>query len=195
MTLTPVHAIANPMETESTSDVARSDGLRAYFDASAPPLLRLISARMGSRTDAEDLLQELWIKLETVETGPVANPKAYLHRMALNMANDLVRTRVRRRGREAAWSDLMVAEHDAVAIDPAPSPERAFFAKRELEQLSQALRTLPDRAQQAFRHHRIEGLNQAETAEAMGISKSAVEKHISNAMKYLLRAMNGGDQT
>jgi RNA polymerase sigma factor (sigma-70 family) len=195
MALASVHAIAAVVESESPSDVARSDGLRAQFDACAPSLLRLISARMGSRTDAEDLMQELWIKLETLETGPIANPKAYLHRMALNMANDLVRARVRQRGREAAWSDLMVAEHDTVAIDPAPSPERAYFAKREMENLSQALRTLPDRAQQAFRHHRIEGLNHAETAEAMGISKSAVEKHMATAMKYLLRAMNGGAET
>jgi DNA-directed RNA polymerase specialized sigma24 family protein len=37
-------------------------------------------------------------------------------------------------------------------------------------------------------------LNHAETADAMGISKSAVEKHMANAMKYLLRAMSGGDQ-
>jgi RNA polymerase sigma factor (sigma-70 family) len=194
MAVASVHAIAVPMDSEIPLDAARSDGLRAHFDACAPSLLRLISARMGSRTDAEDLIQELWIKLETLQTGPVVNPKAYLHRMALNMANDLVRARVRRRGREEAWSDLMVAEHNSVAIDPTPSPERTLFAKRELEQLSQAIRSLPDRAQQAFRHHRIEGLNHAETADAMGISKSAVEKHMANAMKYLLRAMSGGDQ-
>ncbi len=192
MLLGSVHDTAMRMESEDIAESVQNSGLRAHFDACAPSLMRLISARMGSHTDAEDLIQELWIKLATLETGPVANPKAYLHRMALNMANDLVRSRVRRRGREEAWSDLMVAEHDSVAIDPTPSPERALFAKREWEQISQTIRTLPDRAQQAFRHHRIEGLNHNETAAAMGISKSAVEKHMATAMKYLLRAMNGG---
>jgi RNA polymerase sigma factor (sigma-70 family) len=183
------------MEPDLPPDASHSGGLRFHFDACAPSLLRLISARLGSRTDAEDLIQELWIKLETLETGPVAKPSAYLHRMALNLANDLVRTRVRRRGREAAWSDLMVAEHDSVAVDPAPSPERALIAKQELVQLSQAMRALPDRALEAFRHHRVDGLSHAETAAAMGISKSAVEKHMAYALKHLMRAMNGGDQT
>jgi RNA polymerase sigma factor (sigma-70 family) len=183
------------MEPQADPDLMHKGGLRAHFDACAPSLLRLISARMGSRSDAEDLIQELWLKLATLETGPIANPKAYLHRMALNMANDVVRARVRRRDREAAWSDLMVAEHDSFAVDPAPSPERTLIAKRELEQLTKALRTLPGRAQEAFRHHRIDGKSHCETAEAMGVSRSAVEKHMATAMKYLLRAMNVGDWT
>jgi RNA polymerase sigma factor (sigma-70 family) len=182
------------MESGGQSEIKRSDGLHAHFEACAPSLLRLLSARMGNRTDAEDLLQELWVKLATLETGPIANPSAYLHRMALNMANDLVRASVRRRGREDAWSDLMVADQNSVAIDPTPSPERALIAKREMAQLSQALQTLPARAREAFLHHKVEGKSHAEAAEAMGISKSAVEKHMATAMKYLLRAMNGEDQ-
>ncbi len=164
-------------------------GLHAHFEACAPSLQRLIAARLGSRTDAEDVVQDLWIKLSSLETGPIANPKAYLHRMALNMANDIVRARVRRRGREASWSDLMVAETDSVAIDPAPSPERALLAKRELEQVSQAIRSLPDRAREAFHYHRVDGLSHAEVAMTMGISKSAVEKHMATAMKSILRAI------
>jgi RNA polymerase sigma-70 factor (ECF subfamily) len=148
---------------------------------------------MGNRTDAEDLMQELWIKLATLETGPIANPNAYLNRMALNMVNDLVRARVRRRGREAAWSDVMVAEQGTVAVDPAPSPERALFAKREMQQLSQAMQRLPDRAREAFLLLKVEGKSHAEAADAMGISKSAIEKHIASAMKYLMRAMNVED--
>ncbi len=187
------YAMADAMESAIEPESARSDGLRAYFDACSPSILRLLAARMGNRADAEDLMQELWLKLTTLETGPVANPKAYLHRMALNMANDVVRSAMRRRGRENAWSDLMVAEHDSVAIDPAPSPERALIAKREMEQLSRALQALPDRSREAFVHHKVEGKSHAEIAGFMGISKSAVEKHMATAMKYLLRAMNMED--
>lgn len=168
-------------------------GLQAHFGHCRPQLLRLLSARMGQKSDAEDLLQEMWLKLATLETGPVANPAAYLNRMALNMANDLVRARIRRRGRENAWSDLMIAAPDELAADPAPSPERCLLARSELERLSAAIRRLPGRAQEAFRRHRIDGESHAEVAEAMGISRSAVEKHMATAMKYLLQEMDSGE--
>jgi RNA polymerase sigma factor (sigma-70 family) len=192
--------MSDPMEPDTDratalTEAARSDGLRAHFDAHASALRRLLSARMGSRTDADDLMQELWIKLATLETGPVANPKAYLHRMALNMANDLVRERVRRRGRESAWSEVMVAEMSTIAVDPAPSPLRALIGKHELEQLAQALQTLPARSREAFLQHKVEGKSHAEVADSMGISRSAVEKHMATAMKYLMRAMKVEDWT
>jgi RNA polymerase sigma-70 factor (ECF subfamily) len=41
----------------------------------------------------------------------------------------------------------------------------------------------------AFRLHKLEGLSQAETARAMGISVSAVEKHLSAALKSLTRTL------
>ncbi len=193
MALMHGRAMAGRMEPDNQNAVVRSDGLRAHFETHAPLLLRLISARMGSRSDAEDLIQELWIKLATLESGPIASPKAYLHRMALNMANDLVRERVRRRGRESAWSDVMVAEQESIAVDPAPSPERALIAKREMQQVAEALHSLPGRAHEAFCLHRIEGKSHAEISDLMGISRSAVEKHMANAMKHLLRALNAGD--
>ncbi len=183
-------AKAFPVEIETHSIAEKTGGLRSIFDVSRASLLRLLSARLGSPADAEDLLQELWIKLATLETGPIANPKAYLHRMALNLANDQVRARVRQRGRESAWSDLMVAGHDSVAIDPAPLPDRALIAKGELGRLSRAIQALPDRSQEAFRLHRIEGKGHAEVADSMGISKSAVEKHMATAMKHLVQAMD-----
>jgi len=43
---------------------------------------------------------------------------------------------------------------------------------------------------QAFRLHKLEGLSHAETARRMNISVSAVEKHISAALKLLLRKID-----
>lgn len=193
------------MESHEQPAAAASAGLKAHFDDCAASLLRLLSARLGNRTDAEDLLQELWLKLATTdarvaengsaENGEINNPRAYLHRMALNLANDLVRERIRRRGREAAYSDVMVAEEGVVAVDPGPSPEQALGDKIELARVREALRQLPARAGEVFRRHRIEGQSHTQVAEAMGISRSAVEKHMATAMKYLLRALNNLDST
>ncbi len=49
-----------------------------------------------------------------------------------------------------------------------------------------ALDELPPQCRKAFRLHKLDGLSHAETAAAMGISRSAVEKHISAALKFLL---------
>jgi RNA polymerase sigma factor (sigma-70 family) len=176
-------------------DGRRNDGLRACFDESSGQLRRLISARLGNQADAEDLMQELWIKLATIETSPVDNPHAYLYRMALNLANDLIRQRIRRSGRESAWSETMISEEGGLAVDPSPSPERALGDKMRLDLLKTAIIGLPDRAGEVFRRHRIEGSSHSEVAQAMGISRSGVEKHMATAMKYLLRAMMDRDET
>ena len=64
-----------------------SDGLQAIFLANQPTLLRFLTAR-GAGADAEDLLQELWLKISTAATGPVANPLSYLVRPAGNLMRD-----------------------------------------------------------------------------------------------------------
>jgi RNA polymerase sigma factor (sigma-70 family) len=170
-------------------------GLRSHYEMLQPKLRRLLTARLGSSADAEDLMQDLWIKLGQIPSGPVGNPSAYLHKMTLNLANDYVRSRMRQRGREAAWSDVMIAEPNSLAVDPSPSPEAALAAKSELDILLRAIRTLPERAQQVFRKHRIEGASHAEVAAEFGISKSAVEKNMATAMKHLMRAMQEDDET
>jgi RNA polymerase sigma factor (sigma-70 family) len=46
--------------------------------------------------------------------------------------------------------------------------------------------TLPPQTQRVFRMHKLEGLSHAETAARLGVSKSAVEKHMITALKRLL---------
>ena len=185
-----LHAIAMRDMADGQEPEQQRGGLREHYDALAPKLRRFLAARIGNAADAEDLMQNLWIKLAEIPSGPIANPSAYLHKMALNLANDLVRSRVRQRGREAAWSDLMVAETDTVAIDPSPSSETALADKMQLALLLRAIRSLPERAQQVFRRHRIDGASHGEVAAELGISKSAVEKNMATAMKHLMRIMN-----
>ena len=71
-------------------------GLRAVFLAERAMLLRLLVARLGSVEEAEDALQDLWLKLETVTGGPIAEPLGYICRMANNIAVDRRRRAARR---------------------------------------------------------------------------------------------------
>ena len=51
--------------------------------------------------------------------------------------------------------------------------------------VQRAVADLPPQMGRAFRLHKLEGRSQAETAQAMGVSVKAVEKHIASAMKAL----------
>src|SRR3546814_18656037 len=58
-------------------------GLSAIFLHNRPALLRFLRAR-GAGDESEDLLQDMWMKLEEKDLGPVADPLPYLYRMANN---------------------------------------------------------------------------------------------------------------
>lgn len=166
-------------------DQSQASGLQGHFLAIRARLHRFLVTRMGNANDAEDILQELWLKLDRSETGPVTSPDAYLHKMALNLANDLVRARGRSGARDKAWLEATGGE-----ADPAPSQERQLSGQQQLAVLQKAIAALPERAGEVFRRHRLEGESHGEIAAALGISKSAVEKNMATAMRYLLDAMN-----
>lgn len=167
------------------------DGLQVAYGVHRADLMRLLMARVGDRTEAEDLLQELWLKVRQNPAGPVQNGRAYLFRMAQNLVIDRLRERQRRMERERRWSDE-TTDFATSGIEPADrrkTVEEALLDREEIATLTSAIANLPEGARRAFELHKIQGLSHAEVAEALGISKSGVEKHMAVAMKYLRRAL------
>jgi RNA polymerase sigma factor (sigma-70 family) len=77
----------------------------------------------------------------------------------------------------------------AIGGDPiadVPSAEDIVSGRQRLAAMMARLETLPPKTARAFRLHKLDGLSHAETATAMGISRSAVEKHVSAALKALM---------
>lgn len=165
----------------------RSAGLSAALDEHRDALLRFLAARCGDPTLAEDLLHDLWMRIGTLSTGPIANSRAYLFRMANNMVLDAARGRRRAMARDRAWIEQDGAAGVPVAERPDPSAaaDEVIAATQEAELLHRAIADLPPGAARALRLHRFAGLKQAEVAREMGVSVSAVEKHLATAMKHL----------
>ena len=162
------------------SDSGASDsGLRAVFMVERPMLLRLVTARLASAADAEDVLQDMWLRLESVASGPVAKPAAYLYRMANNLAFDRRRSAVRRAARDDAWHGLQTTP------DEMPDAETALIARHRLVQVQAALAALPEKAGRAFRLFRFEGLSQKAIAMEMDTSLSSVEKWLQRAYRAI----------
>ena len=156
-----------------------------------PALLRFLAARTGSFEEAEDVWQELWLRLAATETGPIGQPRAYLFRAADNLVIDRQRARLRAAARDGAWDNERADGEATVEMrhDPATPADETLIRQQEIGLLRRAIAALPAGAQRALRLHRLEGKSHAEVALAMGISRSGVEKHMAVAMKHLRSAL------
>lgn len=167
-------------EMDAPSDTPVS-GLEAIFAEMRPALVRRAAA-MGAGGDAEDVVQDVWLKLRNVD-GPVAAPHAYLLRMVYTAVLDRRRGLRRAAARDAAWSAPANLPEDAVA--PADA-ERRLIAAQTLRAVEARLDALGDPAAAIFRRHRIDGLTQRRIAEEFGMGLSTVEKHLRRAYAVLL---------
>lgn len=156
-------------------------GLRAIFVSERAMLLRLLLARLGSKEEAEDALHDLWLKLESIPAGPIAEPTSYMFRMANNLALDRRRATGRRTGRETSWAQLQPGPLEQ------PDVERDLLARERLERINASLSRLPDRVGTAFRLYRFEEQPRKLIAKQMGISVSAVEKLLQRAYRTIYR--------
>lgn len=175
----------SPVDLKSNNDA----GLLGVFTDIRPKLLRFVCARTGNAALAEDIVQDIAVKLAENATGPVANPSAFFHRMANNLLIDRAREMRARSNREEAWTDQETSLANGEAVEQAPSPERVLLARDELTKVLTAIDALPAAAAQVFRMHRIEGLSHPEIAASLGISRSAVEKSMAVALKNLRKAL------
>ena len=146
----------------------------------APAVYRLAYARTGSRADAEDVMQEVFLRL--VKAGPdfdsEEHAKAWLLRVASNCANDLFRLPWRRR--EEPLDENLSA------------PERP-----EEGSVTQAVLSLPARYRIPIHLYYYEGYSVAEIARILGRSEGTVKSRLFRARDLLrnqLREEEDGGQ-
>lgn len=137
---------------------------------------------VGSRSKAEDLVQEAWVRLDAAmrERRPILEPKAYLYRIVHNLAID---------GRSAAVRESRVLRTDEVTeADQArfagPTPEGISLYRNELRQLQQAMAELPPRTRIAFQMHRLGGFKLREIAAHLNISIPTAHKLVVDGLRH-----------
>jgi RNA polymerase sigma-70 factor (ECF subfamily) len=170
-----------------------ADLLRAYL-AKREDLIRYFAARLRSREAAEDLIQDLFVRVQALEPQEaIENASAYLFRLANNLMLDRLRSGQRTVAREDAWRRTRSAEFAGQDVMDEASPEQAAAARERLRRTLAAIETLPPRTRQAFQLHRLDGLTQEQTAQALGVSRKTVEKQVSAALKQLLAKLRRDD--
>jgi len=145
-------------------------------------LKRYFRARIKNDGEVEDLVQEVFTRVAArKEGGQVEHLDRYLFQTASSVLAD------RARNMRAKRADLHVEfdpdHHSATDIDP----HRTLSGREDLRAVTSALLVLPARTRTVFVLHRLEGRKYREIAIQLGISVSAVEKHMARAVLHLAR--------
>ncbi|WP_339545673.1 RNA polymerase sigma factor [Pseudomonas sp. RA_35y_Pfl2_P32] len=136
----------------------------------------LVSRRVGCRATAADLVQDLFLRFWRRPLVQVEELSTYLLRCAGNIAIDHLRSEGARGRLSEGW---LPEQQDNLGVEP----QAALEAGNDLRHVEAALRSLPERTRQIFLLNRIHGRKYAEIAKVMGLSQSAVEKHMMRALE------------
>ncbi|HWK94191.1 MAG TPA: RNA polymerase sigma factor [Pseudolabrys sp.] len=147
-------------------------------------MLGLARRILGNAADAEDVVQEAMLRVWThaPRWEPLAAFRTWLTRIVVNLCLD--------RKRKAPWVDLEAAGELA---DPAPNAGDMALGHERDQQVDQAIAQLPDRQRTAIVLTYGDGMSNAEVAEVMGTTVSAVETLLVRGKQGLRRAL--GDTT
>ena len=153
--------------------------------------MRFFTLRLGSAAAAEDLVQDIYLRLASVEPdAEIGNPGGYLYRVGTNLMLERLRGERRAAARDSAWRQAHhVVVGDTDVADEAAADE-AVAARQRLSAVVQAVGELPPQTQRVFRLHKLEGLSHAEVAARLGVSRSAVEKHMIAVLRHLAERLS-----
>ena len=142
-------------------------------------LTRFLARRIGCPDTIQDILQEMFIRLHGHRLRePVSNPRAFLFRVASNLATDHLRSRERR-------AEIGDGEDELARLpDESPCPEVTIFSQQRVALLKQAILELPPKCREVFILCKFEHYTYAQTARKLGISESTVIKHMVKALDH-----------
>jgi RNA polymerase sigma factor (sigma-70 family) len=157
--------------------------LVAWMAEYGPGLRRFFSRRAGP-DEAEDLVQEVFLRLQArADADPVDNVEGYLFKIARNvLISRYRRQRLRGGSLHETWSEAADGPDDL-------SPERILIGRQEYERLLAAIFDLPPRARAAFLFHRFDNMTYQAIAQRMGIAKRSVKELMQRAIDRLSQEM------
>lgn len=161
-------------------DVARRPDIDDALPLAAA--LRRYFRRHAQPQDVEDLIQEVFLNLQARRrVTPIENLEGYVFMIAGNL--------LRRRAR--ALPLVLTGSVDELDLACEITPEQIAIDQDRLQRVERAIQALPPRTRQVFVLHRFEDMTYPAIARGLGISVSAVEKHIIAGLKALREVLGG----
>jgi RNA polymerase sigma-70 factor, ECF subfamily len=153
----------------------------AEFERLRPYLLRVAYSFLGSISDAEDVVQEAWLRLQRTADGEVRDLRAWLTTSVSRLAiNSLTSARARRERYVGTWLPEPVVEASEVHADPS---ERVTLDESVSMALLVVLESLTPAERSAFLLHDVFGYSFAEVSEIVGRTQQAVRQLASRARR------------
>ncbi|MDM3870071.1 RNA polymerase sigma factor [Porticoccus sp. W117] len=140
-------------------------------------LRRFLARFLFDRQDIEDVAQEAYLRAFKAEKDKkIDQPKAFLFQIAKNLAL----TELTRKSRQI--TDYIEDIESSMDTQDRPSVEEEESARQHLALYCEALASLPERRRVACLLRKVHGFTHREIADRMGISISAVQKHLLKGM-------------
>lgn len=136
--------------------------LARLYDLHAPELYRYLIAMVGRREDAEDALQNIWLKTHR-RLAKIRQPRRYLWRAARNEARRILERRSRRQARQTPLSD------SEASLELFPDGANPEVSAAERLAVAAALARLAFEQREAVVLMAFEGLSARESGERLGI--------------------------
>lgn len=154
--------------------------------AEQAPVLRGFFVRRGANDEAEDLVQETWLRLlraHRAQREQIGNPEAYLFTVALNLAREQA---VRR---QRPVQSIEEVENMAALLSTDESVEDAAERTQRRVRLQALLATLPERTRAVLVMQYRDGLSYKQIADRLGVSQHMVKKHVVRGLSTCRRAL------
>lgn len=153
--------------------------LTAAFLHHQSELRQHLLRRVGCSDTADDLLQDTFLRIAQLESGcEIVNPRAFLYRVAGNLALDHLRWQARRQ----VWD---VGPPDEEWPCPCPQPDRLLQGRQQWRAVHHQLTDLPPASRQMLYAYRLDGKSQRQIAAELRVSERHVE-HVLRRTEQLL---------
>ncbi|NKX86390.1 sigma-70 family RNA polymerase sigma factor [Nocardia coubleae] len=160
----------------------------ARFEANRNRLASLAYRLLGSAADAEDTVQDAFLRWQAADRDHVEVPEAWLTKIVTNLALDRLRSaKVRRERAVGAWMPEPLLDGDPM-LGPADTAEQRESVTLAVLMLLEQL-TPVERAVYVLRE--AFSYSHAEIADILGISESASQQHAHRAKRRITAARNG----
>jgi RNA polymerase sigma-70 factor (ECF subfamily) len=183
-----VKAATEDSPHQSDAAASGADVIARLFSEHNRALVGYLTSRLRSEAEAKEVAQEAYVRmLQLDKPGAVSLLRAYLFKTAANLAVDRLR---RRSTLEQIERDDLFVEFNTPDSE-AFNPERHLLDEETRQELHRCLSELPEKCQQAFRWHRLEGLSQQEVARRVGCSERMIRRYINYALVYCRQRIDG----
>ncbi|VAV86587.1 hypothetical protein MNBD_ALPHA02-2471 [hydrothermal vent metagenome] len=167
-------------------DIRKCNEVSNLYRDNRGNLKRFLLHRMRNEQDAEDVLQECFMKFSNYKSDKeLINPEGLLFKIAYTMSIDAIRKKKSDTLRESCWVKENVSYLAGEAVVEMPHIDRSLDSRRKIKRILFLLRELPPKCREVFALHKFDGLSYKEVAEHIGISKSMVEKYMIRALKKI----------